>query len=113
MKTNLGYIQLVECLNVVSKKYNGNICFDRLDQAGKWVIFTLRAKSGLPGSRNAASGRIMPKASWEVHGELFDEMRKIDPEVKIYSGGILQTEEWQDKKVWAGGEWVSMHEFTN
>lgn len=85
MKTNLDYVQLVECLNTVSAKFGNNISFNTLEERGKLIQFTLKAKSGLEGSRNAASGRTIPKASWEVHGLLFEEMLKCGNDIYIYS----------------------------
>ena len=79
MKTNAPYQVVVNAVNIVGKKYDGNISFNRLDEIGKkkkYVNFTLAAKSGLKGSRNSWTGRKMPKASWEVHGEVFDEILK-------------------------------------
>ena len=52
MKTNAPYQVVVNAVNIVGKKYDGNISFNRLDEIGKkkkYVNFTLAAKSGLKG----------------------------------------------------------------
>ena len=66
------------------------------------LSFTLKAKSGLPGSRVSHSGRRLPKASWHVHGELFDTLFNIDPSIYIVSMGKKITNEsgnWQDVNI--------------
>ena len=103
MKTNATIDQLKNALAEVNKKYSGNVSFETLEQKTKnRVSFTLRAKSGLPGSRVSHSGRKLPKASWHVHGELFDTLFDIDPEIYILSMGKKITKysgNWDDTNI--------------
>jgi hypothetical protein len=103
MKTNATIQELQTALEQVNKNYSGNISFETLEQKTKnRVSFTLRAKSGLPGSRVGFTGRKLPKASWHVHGELFDALFDINPEIYILSLGKKITKysgNWEDTNI--------------
>jgi hypothetical protein len=64
--------------------------FNRFERKGRWIHFTLKAKSGEPGSRNSYSGRKGPWAAWEAHGMLFDKIFELEPQATIYSMGHKQ-----------------------
>lgn len=103
MKTNATIPQLQEALKEVNKRYGGNISFATLEQkTAKTVSFTLKAKSGLPGSRLSHSGRKLPKASWHCHGYFFDALFSINPSCHIDSLGKRITAtfgNWQDQQI--------------
>lgn len=106
MTTNATINELHQALRLINLNYDGNISFETLKQvSSKRISFTLRAKSGLIGARKSASGRNMPKASWHVHGELFDTLFKINPTIFIISLGkkiTITGGNWQDQKI--GGD---------
>lgn len=103
MKTNATIQELRTALDKVNEKYSGNISFETLEQKTKSrVSFTLKAKSGLPGSRVSHSGRKLAKASWHVHGELFDILFDLNPEIYILSLGKRIDKNggnWQDSNI--------------
>lgn len=101
MLTNATIEQLNEALVKVNAKYDGNISFNTLEQKTKNVVtFTLSAKSKLKGARKSASGRNLPKASWHVHGYLFDVLFSINPSCYVRSIGRKIT------KGKGNGNWV-------
>lgn len=101
MLTNATIEQLNEALTKVNAKYDGNIAFNTLEQKTKNVVtFTLSAKSKKKGARKAASGRNLPKASWHVHGYLFDVLFALNPTCYIRSMGRKIT------KGKGNGNWV-------
>jgi len=103
MKTNATINELQTALNIINKKYGGNISFETLEQKTKnRVSFTLKAKSGLPGSRTSHSGRKLPKASWHVHGDFFDALFNIRPDIYIISLGKridINGGNWEDANI--------------
>jgi hypothetical protein len=103
MYTNATIDQLKQALKEVNKRYNGNISFNTLDQkTSKRVSFTLKAISGQPGSRLSHSGRKLPKASWHVHGHLFDALFSIDRNIYVLSLGkkiTANSGNWEDRQI--------------
>lgn len=102
MKTNVSRQTVVNAINEVNARFNYKIELNRNDQTGKWFNFTLKSKSGIPGSRKSSSGRNLACASWHAHGYIFDEIFKECPNAVIYSGGEKITKDagnWQDKNI--------------
>lgn len=103
MLTNATFSQLNEALRHLNKRYSGNISFNNLTQETKnRVRFTLKAKSGEPGSRLSTSGRRLPKASWHAHGYFFDALFALDPNIWVKSRGHKITKDagnWEDFNV--------------
>jgi hypothetical protein len=102
MKTNASYNTVAKAIENVNKERGYNIEFNRNDYSGKWFNFTLKSKSGIPGARTSSSGRNLACASWHAHGYVFDEIFKIEPEAKIYSGGDIITKDqvnWIDRNI--------------
>lgn len=99
MKTNATIKELHLALEKINIRFRDNISFNRCDQTGNKVIFTLKAKSGQYGSRKSVSGRNMPKASWECHGYFFDALFEINPSCIVYSMGkkiTINEGNWQE-----------------
>jgi len=80
--------ELEKVLAEVAKKYNNNLIFNRIEQTGRRVLFTLRVKdSSGSGARVSNSGRKMISACWHCHGDFFDELLKQNPKSEILSLG--------------------------
>jgi len=103
MTTNATIQELNTALAIINKDYDGNISFETLEQKTKnRVSFTLKAKSGLKGARLSHSGRKLPKASWHVHGELFDTLFSLRSDIFILSLGKridANGGNWQDSNI--------------
>lgn len=103
MYTNATFRQLNEALEVINRNYDGNISFkDIATVSSKRNKFTLKAVSGKPGSRYSHSGRKLPCASWHVHGEFFDALFAIDPNIYVLSMGKKITKDhgnWEDRNI--------------
>lgn len=82
--------------------YRGNVYLSISEQreirvrggAHKWQIrFTLECKSSFdPGARTAASGRHMPKASWQAHRDLMRAIFDEDPQAWLKTGLATYTD---------------------
>lgn len=84
MYTNATKNELETALSILNKEYDGNISFETLEQKTKnRISFTLKAISGMKGARYAASGRRLPKASWHVHGQLFDILSNLRNDIYV------------------------------
>jgi hypothetical protein len=103
MKTTANLNTVQKALETVNKKHGYKIIFNRCDQSGKWLNFTIRSeKSNIPGARVSHSGKNLTSASWHAHGFLFDEIFKLDPDAIIQSAGAKITKEhgnWIDKNI--------------
>jgi uncharacterized protein YxjI len=102
MRTNATPDQLREALSEVNTRFGYEIKFNRFETIKKWTFFTLKTKSGVPGSRFSSSGRKGPWVSWHAHGHLFDEVFRLNPKSVIWSGGRKITAlegNWEDKNV--------------
>ncbi|MGB4253761.1 MAG: hypothetical protein WBJ22_01435 [Minisyncoccales bacterium] len=52
MKTNASLKDLKKALSLTNKEFKGNVIFNRLEQIGKYVFFTLRVKDSKgPGTK--------------------------------------------------------------
>lgn len=101
MITNASQSELHQALDKINEKYEGNIFFNTILNKEKRVSFTLAAVSGKYGSRNSASGRKMPKASWHAHGDFFDALFEINPDCFVRSQGKKITKDagnWEEIK---------------
>ena len=102
MKTNATIGELTAAMAELQKKYPA-VSFETLEQKTKGrVSFTLKAKSGEPGSRLSHSGRKLPKASWHVHGEFFDLLFAMRSDIFIDSLGKridITGGNWEDSNI--------------
>lgn len=101
MKTTANIETVKTALLAVNQEKGYELECNRLDQCGKWVNFTIKSKSGIPGSRLSGSGRKLAKASWHAHGFVMDKIFEIEPDCviismgeKLYAGHI-----WQDRNI--------------
>ena len=101
MKTNTTMQNVINAVNAVNAEQNYQIEFKRLEYAGKKVLFTLKSKSKIPGSRISYSGRNLPAASWHAHGFIFEEIFKLDPTCYIETMGkkLFAGFSWEDKNI--------------
>lgn len=103
MRTNATLDTLQQALAETNKKYCGNLAFNRLEQDGGRVNFTLRVNSSKgPGARRGFTGRRMAKACWHAHGDFFATVLRLDPAARIASNGSVITAQggnWQDKNI--------------
>ena len=101
MKTTAKVETVRTAVRNVNETHGYQLELKRLDVSGKWVNFTLKSKSGIPGARLSGSGRNIPCASWHSHGYVMDEIFRLEPEATIYSLGkrIDRFSEWEDKNI--------------
>jgi len=102
--------QMHEALEVINKKYYAdNVIFNRFEQKGKTIHFTLRVRSSKgPGHRlghiypwdSAFERRRLTSACWHVHGHFFDALLEINPAAVIITQGTKRVDvnggNWQD-----------------
>lgn len=102
MKTNATINELTAAMAELQKKYPA-VSFQTLEQKTKGrVSFTLKAKSGEPGSRLGYSGRKLPRASWHAHGDFFDILFSVRSDIFIDSLGKridINGGNWQDSNI--------------
>ena len=100
---NITREEMEKALKMVNKKYKKNIVWKRdPEKSGNFLNFTLTVvDSNKVGSRRSAEGRRISAACWHVHGDLFEAMIEIAPDVIIKS---------LDKTITAeGGNWEDMN----
>lgn len=114
MRTNASIEVLREALENVNDDHRYRLTFNRLEQVGRQVHFTIKSAPGIPGARVSASGRNLPCASWHAHGYLFDEIFRLDRSATIWSGGkkiTISEGNWQDIRIagpaYPGMQWMS------
>jgi len=95
---------LFEALENVNLKYNNNVIWQRVPEAiGRRFRFTLRVKNSREsGAKLGFSGRRTINACWHVHGNLFDEIFKLEPKAIIKSGGndiTIEYGNWIDRNI--------------
>lgn len=88
MKTNASIETITKAVKTVSKdKYEGNVVFrTKPHNVTKNVVrFTLRTKDaeGL-GSILTKNGQKHPKANWQVHLDIAEEIFRLEPKNNIY-----------------------------
>lgn len=103
MKTTAKRSTVIEAIETVNREKGYSITLNRNEQNGKYFFFTLKSKSGIPGSRyNYRLNRKLACASWHAHGYIFDAIFKLDPEAVIYSVNKKITSQygnWQDENI--------------
>lgn len=91
-------------LRVINKKYNNNVIWNRYEQKGNQIHFTLRVRdSKKAGHRVSYAGRRIPSACWHVHGDFFDALFNIAPDAVVYSRGITVTKGYSNWMDWNCG----------
>lgn len=103
--------QLEIALQEVNKKYENNIIWNREpEMKGNFIHFTIKCrdskKSGHRYHITYFFDEIKQKrgisACWHVHGDLFDIIWDIDPNVIIDTGALRMTskqDNWQDRNI--------------
>lgn len=88
MKTNAMPKIIVKAVeNVSASKYENNVIFRKYpEKLTKNVYrFTLRTIDATKvGSMETKTGQRQPKANWDVHQDIMDEIFKLDPRPNIY-----------------------------
>jgi len=88
MTTNATISELYQALTLTNENHGYSLEFNRIEQkTGKTVLFTLKTKSRVKGSRLSHSGRNLAKASWHAHGNFFESLFVINPNAKVKSLG--------------------------
>lgn len=68
-------------------EYGRNLLAQKTWEKGRRVSFTIQTRDAYAyGSRTAASGRHMPKASWEAHRDVMAAIFSMDPDARIKAG---------------------------
>lgn len=106
---NASNCNMLETLERINKKYEGNVIWNRYEVKGSQIHFTLRVKdSKRPGHRlgysrtSKGNRRRLTSACWHVHGDFFDALIEVNPEVVIRTmHGTIDKDggNWQDKQV--------------
>jgi hypothetical protein len=100
---NAAPIDLEEALSRVNLKYGNNIVWNRKPEPiGRRFRCTLRVISSRgPGHRIGFTGRHLISACWHVHGDFFDALFDINPNIVIVSRGkeITRATNWEDYNV--------------
>lgn len=101
--------QMDQALSKLNEKYSGNIRWNRFDQNGSFIRFTLKCKSSKePGHSigccptKAGRPRRSISCCWHVHGDFFDVLFVVNPEAVIMSRGERIDKDggnWQDFNV--------------
>jgi len=105
---NVTIQDLEQTLRLVNKIYDNNVTFNRLEQYGKRVRFTLRVKDSKgKGARRGHTGRRLINACWHVHGDFFDILFKINPRAVIRSAGREITKDYGNWEDWNIGSIIN------
>lgn len=108
MKTNASIETVKQALHAVNVNRGYQLKFKSgPTPSGKWVNFTIKSKSGVPGARVSHSGRRLAAASWHAHGYLFEEILEREPDAVIHSGGHRidrVSGNWSEE---ASGSWLA------
>lgn len=87
MKTNAKAETIEKAVKTVSKeKYEGNVIFRKEpEKITKNVLrFTLKTKDANKIGSLEIAGRKQPKANWQVHTDVIQEIFKLEPKANIY-----------------------------
>lgn len=99
---NTNVMEMEKVLEVINRKYEGNIIWKRFDD-GKIINFTLTVKNSRnKGGRVSREGRSIAAACWHVHGDFFDALFEINPKAVIVSMGNkidINSGNWQDRNI--------------
>lgn len=106
MRTTASTEDLHNALEIINKKYEGNVEFNNFQPNGKRVSFTLKVKdSKEPGHRlgmfvtSKGNHLRMVSACWHVHGDFFDALFSVNPSATVTTAGKTITRHggnWQD-----------------
>lgn len=103
MYTNAKISTVRKAVQKISRKYKGNVIFDRkpesLRKTFNYIRFTVKTKNKhLPPSRVSANSRLLYKVSWQAFGELLEEIFKLEPdaEVRTATGTYKKGFQWAD-----------------
>ena len=103
---NCTRFELDKALDAVNKRYGNNIRWKRFEPQGNKIAFTITVIDCKgPGARRTPRGTRMAAACWHAHGNLFEELFKIQPLAQVYSSGSLANPR---KGTWItkdGGNW--------
>lgn len=102
MRTTAKREIVIEAINQVNMNHGYQLELNRDEQvSSKWYSFTLKSKSGIPGSRTSWTGRRLPCASWHAHGYVMDKIFELEPEAVIVSLGqkYYKGFRWEDKNI--------------
>lgn len=110
MKTNATIQTIKKAVRNVSERYENNIIFKSGPKSISKNInsFAIRTKdSSGPGSRLSKTGRKFPAASWQVFGEVMEEVHKLEPNSWIITAfnpkkKLLKGFKWEDAITDAG-----------
>jgi hypothetical protein len=87
---------LLNALDSVNKRFNGNIIFNRFERNGRGFNVTLRVQSSKEaGHRIGHSGRRMVSACWHVHGYFFDAL-PFSAIIKSSGRDVRPGDRWHD-----------------
>jgi hypothetical protein len=106
MLARCAFEDLYNALTIVNQKYDGNIRFYE-DPSKSGSGFRFRLKVNDPqelGSARAASGKHTGSGCWHAHGDFFEALIKVKPDVTIESKGhsvkiTRHGGNWQDYNV--------------
>ena len=114
MQTNATIEELEKALDIINKRYKGNVSFNRLEANGKRVNFTLRVNdSHGPGHRRGFSvnkngkARCLASACWHVHGHFFDALLKVRPTTWVQARDKRITSTGGNWQNWDAGSWAN------
>lgn len=98
---NVSESDLIKALEVVNKKYNNNVKFNRFDIiSSNRIGFTLKVKdSSGAGAKTGFSGRKTVAACWHIHGDFFEALFDINIDAVVRTANKVITREegnWQD-----------------
>lgn len=103
--------ELNKAMDAVNKKYNGNVTWNNFVKDGSGYRVTLKVlDSKKPGHRlhrsygfnGLHSERRSRSACWHVHGDFFDALFDINPNVTIRTGKDVmrsKADNWQDRNI--------------
>lgn len=103
MYTNAKPSTVRKAVQKISRKYKGNVIFDRQPESVRktksLLRFTVKTKNKhLPPSRLSANGRPIYKVSWQTFGHLMEEIFKLEPDafIKTATGTFKKGFVWAD-----------------
>ena len=99
---NITVDQMNKALEELNKDFEGNATFNRFEQKGRHIEFTLRVVSSKgKGAKISYQGRRSVAGCWHVHGFFFEKGLAIAPEAVFISRGGPEVR--VDKN---GGNWT-------
>jgi hypothetical protein len=109
MITNATEAEIIIALDIINKKYDGNVTIGNYKKKGNRIQFTLKVwDSHGPGHRRGfmrtkdGRGQHLINACWHVHGDFFDALFTINPKIWIRAIGkkiTINDGNWQDRNI--------------